>query len=744
MIQQDKITSGYDVEFLIGKEYLRFLLLSLFETGTIPWYSVSEKRDEDGNFIKADTIILHPPPVLEQNRLYPVHPDFIGHENPYVPDVSTYSWWQDDISVEFLFDDPLQAIISLKVYPTLVTNSHDPQLSQIVGNNSAPLHINTKLEITTAQPDDQGLISDIKLKIEVVDIHGPLLDTALLLTENGQPIYTKPELLEQTKSSVDRTMSLPLGNGEKIQAFQWALLPGNTDVEPALAFYINLALKNSPTTLLGNRGDHLGGQNFLPAGSNMAFGISSDTFPRLALDFFHRLAKENPDEPGEYYYPIERDGKVEGRFKNVNIFPDFVSNTNPNNNTTTISYLNKLVVELEGELDWDNLPDPDFRVRVRLQPINEYNEEYQKNVMTFRPTFDVEITSLAEALIYIGELVLAFVFPKVGVPLFIATMIGESVIEHYAEEEIKEDVEENKRLSFLNTLPHKLRVEKRRWDPLYHTIHQVEMEADWYAVNNYGLAFSAGNLFVGKRFEPLTNMVIRKESRDADSIMNGVYYRAEGFNPATVNFQAVYPAVDRMPYEGLLPATSGIHSVDPHLRVLLTYEQAAERLAAAEKHLKDIPYTPQKIHIDQNQIERILAISDQEKTEIKSYTTNVLTAEVKATHDTVFLAAAENELFAETGVTPTTEEIRKRANEMIARAVKALFDDRFKIEFERRMTLDLEPAEFALLQQKHLLVLGKNWLEIRERDEVPYYRDIPYNPDPEPEENDNLMELPRY
>jgi len=38
MVAQDKITSGFDVEFLMGEEYIKYFLLSSMETGSIPWF----------------------------------------------------------------------------------------------------------------------------------------------------------------------------------------------------------------------------------------------------------------------------------------------------------------------------------------------------------------------------------------------------------------------------------------------------------------------------------------------------------------------------------------------------------------------------------------------------------------------------------------------------------------------------------------------------------------------------------
>src|SRR5262249_10799941 len=83
MIDQTKVTSGFDIEFLMGEEYIRYFLLCSLETGSIPWWSESIKPDSAGNVIRHDATILPPPNELQQRRLYPVNPDFAGHEHPY-------------------------------------------------------------------------------------------------------------------------------------------------------------------------------------------------------------------------------------------------------------------------------------------------------------------------------------------------------------------------------------------------------------------------------------------------------------------------------------------------------------------------------------------------------------------------------------------------------------------------------------------------------------------------------------
>ena len=103
MVDQDKITSGFDVEFLMGEEYIKYFLLSSMETGSIPWFSETDVKDAHGNHVRTDANATHPPNELNEKRLYPVHPEFVGHENPFLDlGVPAYSAQEDEFTVTLL------------------------------------------------------------------------------------------------------------------------------------------------------------------------------------------------------------------------------------------------------------------------------------------------------------------------------------------------------------------------------------------------------------------------------------------------------------------------------------------------------------------------------------------------------------------------------------------------------------------------------------------------------------------
>jgi hypothetical protein len=300
--------------------------------------------------------------------------------------------------------------------------------------------------------------------------------------------------------------------------------------------------------------------------------------------------------------------------------------------------------------------------------------------------------------------------------------------------------------SFLDTLPHKLLVEERRWDPLYFTQHRVETADVAVLVNDEGFAMSARELFLGRRTRPLATMVIRSETRAADGTVDGLVYRASDLDryltPGVVpDLEVVAAATDRMPYVGLQPPVA---DVEAH-RVAVTLEQVRDRIDAGDRHVADLDYLPIKVDVIANQVFQILAVSQREKGEAPDVARRLLRAEFRSQNAATLRPQAVAELQAELGRTPTESEIRARIDKIVADATEPGVPGRARVELERRATFDLEPSEFALLQRRGILTLGRDQLEIRTtRDGTVYYRDYERPFEPQTPTHDNLLSLPRY
>jgi hypothetical protein len=705
MIQQEKITSGYDFELLMGEEYLRYFLLTLLETSTISWWSEETVKDPDmGTYIRTDATVLHPPKVLAEKRLYDVHSDYADDIHPYVrarpefvlPEIHAYSSVDDDFTVTLLPTlpgSPLSPDFRVTIYPTVImfADRPGPAPRRIFWQiDDWPLYLDFRLLL------DKTDLNNVLLHIKLVNCSGPLFDYQHPTPEE------KEKALEKIKEEFDQTVPLWFTAGGQIANIDMKKFVSGIPGDPkAIGFYVNLVLKNGPREtdfLPADRGSTLSAQYWLPPDAHMAFGFPSETYTRLANNLFQSMAKLREGTEDEYHYPLEMDGKAKGKFKYVAVYHETTKETP----TSPETFTNVLIVEVRGDIELDNWFDPDWRFRIRLVPIEKEN-----GTLDFDFGFNLNLSWMKWLIGAVLEGISRLLVLGQLLPPFVASYFLIRGAEQYGAEwgasAVKSKFDPK---AFVATFPHKLPVEIRRWDPLYTTKHCVEIALDELVINDAGFAFSAKDLFIGKQFEPSIDMVIRAVTRDqAGGPMTGLVYRAIDLGPYLrpsdpdnqpndLKETFTCPAIDRMPFVELL-APEGDLEAD---RVVLTFEQIDNRMAsedngAKDKHLEKIWYRPLKVDLADNQVHRILAISETEYEEIK-----------------------------------------------------ARFPGTYEDEASRRATILLEPFEFAELQNKKLLILAPNKLELismRRGDETTvYYRD---KADHDPRNlSDNLLNLPRY
>jgi hypothetical protein len=746
MIAQDKITSGFDVEFLMGEDYIKYFLLSSMETGSIPWFSETEVKDAEGNHVRTNATATHPPEELNEKRLYPVHADFVGHENPFLDlGVPAYSAQEDEFAVTLLQESPVGADIRVKIYPTIISNLDHPDTRKIL-SNILPVFLDLKFDLSFTTGADH-LLSDVGLQLELLDISGPLIDAAETQTdENGNPIFSKADTLASLKQQIDRTVPFSAAGGGKIAAIQLKKFFGDDDTPNAIGVYINLVLQNGPrsTDLLPDRGNVDDAQNFLPKTSPMAFGFAPDTYQRLADDLFQKQAVLKAGTTDEFEYPLVQDGETKGKIKGISIYPETRMVSGPGGTNTPV-FTNVLVIDVNGEYFIEDFFDPDFHFLVRLVPIQK------DGLLDFDLDFDLHLSALGQIIVFFLETVITVLLPKLGLSLLFATILIIKIIEKIGEDAAAGIIQSQlDKTSFLDTLPNKLTVEKRRWDPLYFTTHRLEAAVDDLVVNDSGFAFSANDLFVGKKFEPLNDMVIRAPTRDEGGVVNGLLYRAKDLQPfLDTDLTFIFPAVDRMPFVQLLSPDGDIES----FRASLTIDQINDRLAsedkgAKDKHLEKIQYVPKKVHVMKHQIYKMLAVSVTEIAEIEQITRSLLRSELRTQKGAAFRQEAIEELQQELGRPPTDDEINARVNFKLDQAVAIAFPSRLKKELDKRMKFELEPFEFADLQKMKFLTLGLGKLDIitmhRDGRVTVYYRDHEQPFEPNVDQSDNLLNLPRY
>jgi hypothetical protein len=215
MVDQSKVTSGFDVEFLMGEEFIRYFLLCSLETGSIQWWSESSGTSGTPPEPYRNVTIIHPPDLLNDRRLYPVFPEFEGDEHPHLDLTPAYSIHAQELQVTILADDPRGADLSVRVLPTVVDTLATPP-KVLVQNLAIDLAVGFRVVST---PRADGLLGNIELELELVDVAGPLIDAIeqLLSQPDPPPLPTRADILAQLKSTIDRRVPFAVSGGGALQ-----------------------------------------------------------------------------------------------------------------------------------------------------------------------------------------------------------------------------------------------------------------------------------------------------------------------------------------------------------------------------------------------------------------------------------------------------------------------------------------------------------------------------------------------
>jgi hypothetical protein len=626
---------GFDVEFLMGQEYIKYFLLTGLETGSIHWWFQQEVIDEDTHeHIRWDVTLLRVPEELKQKRLYHVQPNYSGDKHPYFHEhpnqdledklcqgagdrdctmKKPYSSGFKDFDVALFPTGPDEerfptgpdiapgTDIRVTVFPILMIDIDHPETTRILGpTERSPLYLDIKLSLVHED------LRSIGLRIELLDISGGLL----LWMESG-----KEKTLKNLQDQLNRTIPFSAAGEGEIARIQMKKF---VDEPKAIGVYMNLVLQDGPRgedRLPADRGHLADVENTLPLDSHMFFRLPQGSYERVANDLLQHFAEVKPDKPEAHWYPLkDSDGNIQGEIKEIKIYPQVRLEGG------VITYNNVLVIDVHGELDF--LYDPDFFFSVYL-----YHTE-KEGLLDFDLGFDFNLSNSSKLALYFAVVALtSIIVPVLPLAPVQLGLLAVKIIEKYGEQFGIEQVRSRSDVtSFLGTLPHKLTVEKRRWDPLYFTRHCVEIATNDLAITNNGFSFSAKDIFIGKQFEPVMDMVIREVTRDETGTINGLLYLEPNTDPLNppdpkandLKETTVFPAVDRMSFTALRDSQRDTESY----RVELTIEQAYNRLlhknkGVEDKHRSNILYLPQKIQLVEDQIYQIAAISSDEIEKIK-------------------------------------------------------------------------------------------------------------------------------
>lgn len=359
-MDQSLVTSGFDIELLIGERYIQYILLSFTETGAFPL-----RPEIDGGAFD----VFQPGDV---DRLYDPHPDAV----PLTASDASFR-------AELLFNHPTGAnvLIDLEVG---VVGQHVFAYSSF------------------------GLVFDLDAQGKQVNHRIGISVLALELSQGLRDLMIArgiddATLLANVKDQADREIPLPfVGQGQDVERIEMHQLPSMDGGPIAIGFYLNLRLRDGPEpdSFLDQRGDVFSAMNFLDAGQDIAFAVRPGLLDDVSRNLKFNFAEETATGSGEYHYPMRErmfDPTSEeiGKLTGISIRPHRDQNA---------ALTGEIDVIIRGEYFIDNFFDPDFTFTLTLVP------SFDDGVVTWSHRTDLDST--------LGEILAFLVLGLVGLIVF--------------------------------------------------------------------------------------------------------------------------------------------------------------------------------------------------------------------------------------------------------------------------------------------------------------------------------------
>lgn len=723
MIEASEVRSGFDVEVLLGADYIRYLLLSSVDTGDFP------TRVQMALGGPTLSLTIHPPPKVR--RRYAPLPAKLP-----TPLAGSFD-------VEIVFDDPHGADIAL----SLVCD-----ISILLGPAATPVdypQVGLTLFIAFGMSetlDARGEVTGAALTIDVRHVLASHPNVNIMLTG------AMPLALSTLNGIVGGLVSPDLfGDGAQIQAARSAKHRGGNRTEPAIGIYINFWLRDgvADDDFKPARGDTAEAVNFLPAGDDLAMAMAGSVYAALAADALNRLAQpvfEGHEPSGGYYHPIrtlDADGKPKDMAIVRSIDIGAARARYVKSDGSKSRKLDALEITIRGEYTASGAYQPNFTLRVHLIPV------VSKGLLEWRTEYDLDLNLLAEAIPFMFFFSLLFLFgPAAGALLagqWVALSLAgqEYIAEDLALDQIAGTVaaQTDQAVGLLDAVPHRVAVVSKRWDPFYATDHQVLTVLEDFALDDDGIRLH-GKAWLDRQPRPVEHAVVRDEERNEDLAITGLRYRIKDHRSYTDLFEVLFPATDRREFVQV------DEEDEPKNVYRLEMDEVIARLGS-DRLRRSVPYLPLKVHLVRNQVRRILSISQTERDEqeadlINKHRDFLRDREKKRDFD-AYHADAVAQLAAELGGKPTPQEIEARIDRLIDEATQdeldRYVDQRvpalLQAALEALAQLDLAPHEYGVLQDERvLLVRGFDRINRQGRY---YYRDRA-----DRSLKDNLMSLPKY
>jgi hypothetical protein len=696
-VKQSRVRSGFDVEALLGENYLRMLIGTAFDAGMIP-----AEAEFSGTRVRIRMI----PPLF---RMYEPTTDADGRDRPV----------DDEAFVTtILFGHPLEANLMVRLMMETETTSTNFDLF---------------IKVDLIKEPGEGTLNRVAMAIHVVDVESPALAILALPPFN----LTKEEVLANLQEFVDG--EIDMGGASKFKQVEdldikWH--EGDNDHPPCLGVYINVRMRNGDPDedFLPRRGDVIQARNFLPNGEDMAMASRPGMYKDMAKHVFCSTAVEL--SPGHFDHAFRKsllnpDSDRIGDLNSVKVLQILVPIPQ-----------NGLRIQIDGEVtDPIDLTNTDVTMTIDLRP-----RRAADGSLEWDTNFDVDVDAVFEFTTIWAATLLGILFGPAGALYFLGAVflveLGVGIgVSLYKEGSVQDKAD----ATLADVIPDRLTISTRRWDPFYATLHQVVTKPSQAEFNSKGFMM-CGNAFVGRQLVPPDNTFIRDETRDADGVLTGMRYQIADFEKVKEESVMLAPGVSRRTFT---PA----NDAEPELWAL-SLDEFKERMEDPEGPLilTKIPYFLACVNIREHQIDNVLCISGYEVETLQKQ----IRAEAKQRGFNRIKALEGDQItqdvIADLGPGATQEEIDAEVEKRIQKKLKKVMDKYHSPSplrlardgsMEPFLRFDLSPEELVFLQNKKVLVVDNGQVKtIRGRKVLPHIRDIPYHG--EEEDDDNLLSRPRY
>ncbi|MCF6225787.1 MAG: hypothetical protein L3J22_05715 [Xanthomonadales bacterium] len=726
MIDQSRVTSGYNFECLFAATYFEHIFMSAIDTGDIP---------------TRMTVPLGSLPGAVQIDLQTFTP-----LRDYVPNPSAVTTVANPASFRITNmqdGDPLVPGIALEhVLLTLAItlDVSDPTTgSVILPNGQATVDVLVSLLRDFEALEGSVVLAhtNVRLGLQMVSVAGPLVTT---LTDAPYGL-TQAQILAALAGLLPSSLPFDItGRDGPLRSIDMRFLPGNGTHQDAVGIYANLLLRlptyESRRPVYGSdSGASIDGQNFLPLGQDYAVAMSPRLFSGSGnLNSIGRHFQELIDE-------IRDTGKTEVFGTDVPV---------------NLSMLNKrfkiLYVKMFSRADGLRLS---IRCRYNAKLLISSLDPAGTIQIDFRPEWDDDGMLHWGSSIGISTSGLARLFNDefTGITFLLNRFISVLYRQEYASDPGF--------ATAMDLLATTVTVARKRWDPFYTSLHQIRVNIVEVQSNRGGLSLCGTVQGLGRKRFPVDDLVIRDKTRDPDGTLTGLRYVVPGLGTLSVDLLNTFIATDRLQLTPVVPVPD--YPDTNSSLITISIEDIQARLnqnglppPVVYRLLRVQPFEQRLEDHSESTLVRLMGISLRERDRINDAIWDERYAAVRQSildnREDEIREDATNSLPGDAEADEIDLEFRIRLNAATNIGTRFWFGTEAGVAstraaFDALMRLEMHPHEWGLLQEMGVLEVQGYRLISRQgrfyyRDDPRWQREEPSEEEPDNSLIDNLAELP--